>query len=660
MKGSGVKMQISEQVLTSLSNKYDLPIAQETYQDLGKSAYKGEHLENELGLFLSAVKDGGVAKGSILVVYSLDRLSRLEIGHAKQTYLDLTNNGVSVYAVVDNQLYRAHNAHNEIIATIIFERAHNESKEKSRRIIDSAIQALKLWKDTGEPQGALGRTPFWIDQSTNSFNVNAEGARKAIEMKLAGYGDLKIKQHLDAHYEYKPTRSDRQVKKNSWCLSSINKLWLKRSLIGEKTFKIEGHPHVLENYYPALVDATTFRQLTIHCKKREGRSTATGRIPLLKGISRCGVCSGAMVTGEKKAVRYFCNQASKSEHHREIYNADVLEILTLYICRDAYLIESINGDDNELEQKRLKLETELSEQRTSLESLRERYKKKPNNTYFDLIEDCEDKIAALEEDLATLNTDSVKFTEDELSGLSEIFCDEVLTDHRNPKRLEIKKTLRRFISSIVFCRNRLPSNHSKTGFTECIDITWQFRNGQKRRLAMLPFEYTKSSDGDRELFLPFVYTYGCNSPMEVNRDKGLIYAALERLHAHNLTSYLYPSRGRYQWEGLSLIQGVPFWAPLDSTWFPEGGASFFADKSTTSEISLLLNYRPNTGNIYECPDRLFDDLSSIFEFTESPDLQDILNEHIFDHEPDMVFELEPSEDCGQGYNSEFDYDLFLS
>ncbi len=650
MKGSGVAIQINEEVLKSLSTEHNLPIAKETYQDLGKSAYKGEHLHNELGLFLSAVKSRTVAEGSILVVYSLDRLSRLEIGHAKQTYYDLTNNGVSVYAVVDNHLYRAHNAADDIIATITFERAHNESKNKSRRVIDAAKQGLKRWKETGEPQGSLGRTPFWIDQNTNAFNVNAEGARKAIEMKLAGYGDLRIKQHLDAHYEYKPTRSEKQGKKNSWCLSSINKLWHKRSLIGEKKHTIEGHPHVFENYYPALVDTNTFQQLAIHCKKKEGRSTATGRIPLLKGISRCGVCNGAMVTGEKKTVRYFCNQASKSEHDREIYNADVLEILTMYICRDAYLIEDIN--DNDLEHKRLQLETDLSEQRTSLESLRERYKKKPNNTYFDLIEDSEDKIAALEEELAALNTDSVEFTEDELSGLSEIFCDEVLADHCNPKRLEIKKTLGRFISSIVFCRNRLPCNHSKTGFAECIDITWNFKNGQKRRLAMLPFEYINSSDGGRELFLPFIYTYGCNSPMKVNRDRRLIYTAIERLHSHNLASYLYPSRGRYQWEGLSLMQGEPFWAPLDSAWFREGAASFFADKSTTSDISLLLNYQPNTGDIHDQPDILVDNLSSIFEFTESTDLRKILSEELLDQEPNMVFEQELSWD--------FDYDSLLS
>lgn len=267
-------MQINDEVLKSLSNEHNLPIAQETYQDLGKSAYKGEHLKNELGLFLSAVKSRTVAEGSILVVYSLDRLSRLEIGHAKQTYYDLTNNGVSVYALVDNHLYRAHNAADDIIATITFERAHNESKNKSRRVIDAAKQALKRWYETQEPQGALGRVPFWIDQSTNSFNLNAEGVRKAVEMRIAGFGDLKIKQYLDANFEYKKVRRKGGVKKtNTWDYIAISQLWGKRSLIGEKTFTIEGIEHVLENYYPALIDENTFRKLQTQKAKKQGRDT---------------------------------------------------------------------------------------------------------------------------------------------------------------------------------------------------------------------------------------------------------------------------------------------------------------------------------------------------------------------------------------------------
>ncbi|MGA2935987.1 MAG: recombinase family protein, partial [Syntrophobacteraceae bacterium] len=45
-------------------------------QDLGLSAYHGEHREGALGRFLELVKGSRISEGSVLLVESLDRLSR--------------------------------------------------------------------------------------------------------------------------------------------------------------------------------------------------------------------------------------------------------------------------------------------------------------------------------------------------------------------------------------------------------------------------------------------------------------------------------------------------------------------------------------------------------------------------------------------------------
>ncbi|WP_257968322.1 recombinase family protein, partial [Vibrio parahaemolyticus] len=371
-------MQINDGVLKSLSNEHNLPIAQETYQDLGKSAYKGEHLENELGLFLAAVKNRTVAEGSILVVYSLDRLSRLEIGHAKQTYYDLTNNGVSVYAVVDNHLYRAHNAADDIIATITFERAHNESEIKSRRVIDAAKEGLKRWKETKQPQSSLGRSPFWIDQPTNSLNENAEGVKVAVDLFLEGWSTIKVKQHLDKNYPYLRTRKTSIKKAQTWDYGVIDQLWRKTSLIGEKRLTIEDQKYVLSNYYPPLISLEKFNTLTRLKKPKLGRSTSTGSIHLLKGLARCGICGSAMVFVDKAqhSKNYVCSLAIKGEplHNREVFSAELLELLTLEVCRDQYLINSFNAQLNVEEKARVGYE--LAEEKKQLEDLKSRYKQK--------------------------------------------------------------------------------------------------------------------------------------------------------------------------------------------------------------------------------------------------------------------------------------------
>ncbi|MEZ8308685.1 recombinase family protein [Vibrio splendidus] len=636
-------MQIDNEVFKALSNEHNLPIAQETYQDLGKSAYKGEHLKNELGLFLSAVKSGVIAKGSILVVYSLDRLSRLEIGYAKQTYYDLTNNGVSVYSIADNHLYRAHNAADDIISTITFERAHNESKIKSRRVIDSHKEGHKRWKETSESQRNLGRTPLWIEQSTNTFNINAEGVKKAVEMKIAGYGDLKIKQYLDANFEYKPTRKKGRVKQsNTWDYTSIYQLWERRTLIGEKAFKIEGVEHVMENYYPALIDEDTFRKLQALKKKKRGRDTGSGKISLLKSLVRCGICGGAMVFMDKRGdrVSYVCNLALKGEHERELYNANMLDLLTIEICKDAYLAESENANNTFVENEKIKIEAELVEERKVLDELVARFKSKRSNSILDLIGDSENKIDELEAKLNALNNADVVLSADELANLPDIFTDDVRKDYLHPERLAIRNNLYRFISSITLSRKFEPCSDVKTNFANCVDITWHFKNGQKRRLAMLPYEYTKTEDGSKGLYLPFVYMYGSKSLIKVEDGDHLLSDILTKLHKLDLTKCLYPSKGGYQWSQRTLECGKTYWVPLDEGVFLEPEALQFDFGGIHTERSTPLNYislmyshlwaEGEYTNDY--PLSKFSDLARGFNFAESYDFYDTLRDNIFDQE----------------------------
>ncbi|ENJ1703264.1 recombinase family protein [Vibrio parahaemolyticus] len=643
MKGSGVAMQIKDEVFKSLSNEHNLPIAQETYQDLGKSAYKGEHLENELGLFLSAVKSGVVAKGSILVVYSLDRLSRLEIGYAKQTYYDLTNNGVSVYSMADNHLYRAHNAADDIVSTITFERAHNESKIKSRRVIDSHKEGHKRWKETGESQGNLGRTPLWIDQSTNTFNINAEGVKKAVEMKIAGFGDLKIKQYLDANFEYKPTRKKGRVKQaNTWDYTAIYQLWDRRSLFGEKTFKIEGVKYVMENYYPALIDEDTFRKLQASKKKRQGRETSSGKIPLLKSLCRCGICGGTMVFVDKggSRVNYVCNLAMKGEHDREVYNVNMLDLLTLEICKDAYLVESDKANNATQENNKLKLEAELVAEKENRVKLLEYCRRTPKESFFELLEESENKIDELEDKLDALNNADVVLSADELANLPDIFTDDVRTDYLHPERLAIRNNLYRFISSITLNRRFEPCSDAKTNFANCVDITWHFNNGQKRRLAMLPYEYTKIEGGGKGLYLPFVYMYGSKSLIKVEDGDQLLSDILTKLHKLDLTKCLYPSKGQYQWSQRTLECGKTYWVPLDEGVFLEPEALQFdfggihTEKSTpVNYISLMFNHlSEKVEYAHYYPLSKFSDLARGFNFVESYDFYDTLRDNTFDQE----------------------------
>ncbi|MEF1289933.1 recombinase family protein [Vibrio sp. M260118] len=549
-KGSGVDIQVDSDVLKRIAEDYNIPIAEETYQDLGKSAYKGEHLKHELGVFLEAVKSGVVATGSILVVYSLDRLSRLEIGHAKQTYYDLTNNGVSVYSIVDNYLYRAHQAADDILSTIIFERSHNESKSKAARVVDAAKQGLKRWRETGQPQSSLGRVPFWIDQTTNTFNVNAEGVRKAIELYLQGVGCLKIKQHLDKHYPYEAVRKSGRTEDSTkrWDYNAINQTFTKPSLIGEKHIKVDGVSHKLEGYYPALIDVDTFQQLKQVKKLKSGRAPEKGAIHLLKGLAKCAECGGAMVFVDKgrgnSAINYVCTNAAKGNHPRQNYSVQVLELITLALCQDKYL-QAMNNDSRE---DIALVEKEIEELELELEELTKRYKENKSLRFLDLIEEAESKVNSRKQDLETIQTQRLN---DSFAILEkDVYSDEVRDDFYSEQRGEIRKHLTAVVDHIVVGRSEETSKFTKSGLVQCLTVKVIFKNGKHRIWIALPFKYVN----DNGLF-PQVMIKSANEDNDLVGRQNYHQKVLTKLHNANLLTKLYPSKGRYTWGEKKLVVG---------------------------------------------------------------------------------------------------------
>ena len=650
LQGVGLETQQQRSVLEELSEEYNLPIDDENFVDHGLSAYHGKHKEGALGLVLSRIETGEIPAGSILVVFSLDRLSRETVNVAMEQLLSIINRGVRVYTHIDDKMFDAKSQNltaDLIVSLITMQRANEESETKSKRIVAAAKLALKRWHETGQPQGALGRTPFWIEQNTNTLNINAEGVKKAIEMRIAGYGDLKIKQHLDAFFEYKPTRNNGGVKKlKTWDYGAISQLWGKRSLIGEKTFTIEGVAHVMENYYPPVIDDETFRKLQKDRSKKRGRSTASGKIALLKSIARCGVCGGAMVFMDKGSdrVSYVCNRALKGEHDRELYNANMLDLLTLEICRDTYLTESYNANNAVVDNAKNRIEADLIAEKENRDALLEFCRRTPKGSFFKLLEESENKIDRLEFELDSLDDDTIVLKAEELESLPEIYRDEVRTNYSHPERYTIRHNLYRFISSITLSRTIEPCCDAKTQYANCVDITWHFKNGQKRRLAMLPYQFLKSEVGNKQIYLPFTYMYGSKSFIKVADGDQLLSKVLTKLHKLDLTRCLYPSKGRYQWNKLGLDCGKTYWAPLREAVFMERGVeatetSITGTKNLNKDkrgaenhLSLMFNY-PSSGEFaYDYPDLTFIELAHKFGFVEERSFSLFLRDNSFNRE----------------------------
>jgi DNA invertase Pin-like site-specific DNA recombinase len=79
-----------------------------TLRDLGVSAFRGKHRtddKNALSQFLTAVERGRIARGSYLIVESLDRLSRENVMPALTVLLNLIQHGVRVVQLFQSRRF---------------------------------------------------------------------------------------------------------------------------------------------------------------------------------------------------------------------------------------------------------------------------------------------------------------------------------------------------------------------------------------------------------------------------------------------------------------------------------------------------------------------------------------------------------------------------
>lgn len=303
MKGDSFRRQT--QMAEEYASRYDLELDNMlTFQDLGVSAFRGKNAETgRLGDFLEALRSGLVAKGSFLLVESLDRISRQAARKALRVLEDIVDEGVVVVTLNDGKKYDSASLNDEplsslMMALIIFIRANEESATKSRRL-KSAWEAKRATA-TSKPLTALGPAWLRLDSTTRVFELIEERAavvRRIFAMSLDGVGQNKIAVALNR--ESIPTFGDAQM----WHRSYVAKILGNPAVIGTYTPHLLEHGHgrrirkplePIRDYFPAAVDEESFRRVQA---QRIGRSPVVrgeGVNSLLAGLARCPVCGGTM------------------------------------------------------------------------------------------------------------------------------------------------------------------------------------------------------------------------------------------------------------------------------------------------------------------------------------------------------------------------------
>ena len=244
-------------------DKHGLTLDSSTYQDLGLSAYKGANLEvGRLGQFIEAVESGRIPKGSILIVESLDRLSRQEVPTALELFLRILRLGIVIVTLTPEDRFE-HGKISEIqliIAIITLSRAYNESLTKSDRV----GKAWAAKRNRIATEKLTARCPSWLKLIDGEFvevPENVALVRRIFALAANGFGLTRIVKLLNSE-------GLKTFRGATWGMSSVMKILHNKAVIGEFQPRhgrggttLSKRPlagDVVPDYYPAIITDAEF------------------------------------------------------------------------------------------------------------------------------------------------------------------------------------------------------------------------------------------------------------------------------------------------------------------------------------------------------------------------------------------------------------------
>ena len=369
INGHGKERQI--ELAESYSEKHGLELDRSlTMQDLGISAYKGEQrTKGALAKFLSLVEKGKIDKGSILIVESLDRLSREAILTAFTLFSNIIQKGITIVTLTDNMEYNQDNINDNIgnlmISLTILSRAHEESKTKSLRL-------KSAWENKRKNIGKIkltGRCPEWLSLSEDKKKfTKIKGREKIIEsiykMKLDGNGSDKIAQRLNE-------KNVSWIPKNGWRKSYINKILRTRAVIGEYQVHkmVDGKRALISDpipdYFPKVVHEDLFYAVQERIKSNRENSFGgrTGKVRnVFSSLLKCGYCGKPMYLINKgNGDSYLiCDHARRGVGCiKHLIRYDEFEKLALEFTKGLNASDIIPGNE-EIETELIKLNKKLT------------------------------------------------------------------------------------------------------------------------------------------------------------------------------------------------------------------------------------------------------------------------------------------------------------
>ena len=253
--------------------------------DAGVSGFRGKNKsEGALGGFLRAFKSGQIANDSVLIIESLDRLSREKARISYTELLQLVNVGLTVVTLLDRQLYSAESLDEFpnllFTALAIAQRAHEESATKAVRV-SAAWANKRAGLERGLPTAQ--RLPGWLEwdgERVAQVPDRVKIVREIFRLSAEGVGQRRIVGILNDR-GIEPWGKGKSRAEGGWQHSYIKKLLRSRAVCGEfqPHHKVDGVRKkvgpVIKDFYPVIVSPSLWH--TAQAGLADGTGGAKGR-----------------------------------------------------------------------------------------------------------------------------------------------------------------------------------------------------------------------------------------------------------------------------------------------------------------------------------------------------------------------------------------------
>lgn len=456
MKGDTVRRQTDQAEAWCERNGFTLD---QRLSDEGLSAFRGKNAEEgALKDFLDAIRHGKVKPGDYLIVESLDRLSRQQLGISQLLVQGILAAGVNIVTLSPERVFTKSGANElgqSIEILVVLSRANDESQIKSVRVAGA-------WSKKRSKAGDIKLTKrgcSWLRLADDRLKFVEIDERVAIVRRIfdlaESVGTGAIANILNS--EGIPTfRSDEERKIiPQWRTSTVRRFLTSRTVLGEyqphkcteSGRQATGNP--IPDYYPRIIENDQFYRVQYAIKSRR---FASG--PVRKRVSNLY----SKILYDKKGNPYVFHESNPGESYLRTPTNSMPYILfetTMLLWASDLDVSDVMPVDRiavatsipKLQDKASGLEIQIEELKNRITTSRE------GGPLYDLLERFDNEHQKLLMEIEQAKAESSTSSTEALISMKDLMkkITEVDGDEKWHVRARLRRVLRRIVKRIV-CR----------------------------------------------------------------------------------------------------------------------------------------------------------------------------------------------------------------